>query len=200
MSIIRGVCVAAFAVVLTACASKGEDYFGAQDLPPLVFPAGQETRQVKPLFPIPPATAATPAEWPKKFEVPRPRPLAEGADMPAANAPAQPSGSERPELSLDGNGYSVLTIRGDFNAIWDNLEQALKAAGVKVEDRDQGIGQYYLSLADTDGKKATYQLRVTRGQSAYTLTLQKDDDTLASQEMTRTLFESIVARWPGDKP
>lgn len=198
MSHIRGFGLAVVALVLTACASKGEDYFRAQELPPLVFPQGQETRPIKPLFPIPPETVKP--VWPDKFEVPRPRPLVDADGAAQAATPAQVVGGERPELTQDGNGYAVLTIQGDFNAIWDRLDQALHAAGVKVEDRDQGLAQYYLSLADTDGKRATYQLRLTRGLSAYTLTLQKDDDTLASQDMTRTLFESIVARWPGDKP
>lgn len=189
--------VMALAVLMAGCASKGEDYFRAQDLPPLDFPEGVETRQIKPLFPIPPVTASR-TEWPAKFQVPRPPALVE---VPAAPEPAPvQTGSDRPELTVDGNGYALLSVKGDFNSVWDRLDQALRAAGVKIEDRDQRLAQYYLNLADADGKKATYQLRVTRGQSSYSLTLQKDDDTLATQAMTRTLFESIVARWPGDKP
>ena len=42
------------------------------------------------------------------------------------------------------------------------------------------------------------RLYVTRSQAAYTLALQKDDDTLAPQAMTKTLFESIVRHWPAD--
>lgn len=197
MRIAHGVLLSGL-VLLAGCASKGEDYFQAKDLAPLKVPEGAETRQVKPLLPIPPVTAAR-TEWPAKFEVPRPPPMVEAAESPEPAAPAQ-AGADRPELTVDGNGYAVLSVKGDFNSVWDRLDQALRTAGVKVEDRDQGLAQYYLSLADSDGKKATYQLRVTRGQSAYSLTLQKDDDTLAPQAMTRTLFESIVARWPGDKP
>lgn len=198
MMLFRQVCLTLLVVGVSACASKGEDYFHAVDLPPLTLPDGQESRQIKPLFPVPPAAAAQ-AAWPEKFEVPRPRPM-EAQPEQVVPLPSQQAGSDKPELTVDGNGYAVLSVRGDFNAIWDRLDQALRAAGVKVEDRDQGLSQYYLNLADADGKKATYQLRVTRGQSSYSLTLQKDDDTLASQDMTRTLFESIVARWPGDKP
>lgn len=194
----RGVCMTVLALGLSACASRGEDYFAARELPALKLPEGQESRQIKPLFPVPPATSAQKA-WPDRFEVPRPRPMEILAEQSAPASDTQ-AGNEKPELTVDGNGYAVLSVRGDFNAIWDSLDQALRAAGIKVEDRDQGLSQYFLSLADANGKKATYQLRVIRGQSAYNLTLQKDDDTLASQDMTRTLFESIVARWPGDKP
>ena len=198
MSLFRGACLALLMLGLAGCASKGEDYFQAQDLPPLNVPEGQEARQIKPLFPIPPA-ASVQTDWPKKFIVPRPRPI-DVLPEQVAPLPGPEKGADKPELTVDGNGYAALSVQGDFNAIWDRLDQALRAAGVKVEDRDQGLSQYYLSLADADGKKATYQLRVMRGQSAYNLTLQRDDDTLASQDMTRTLFESIVARWPGDKP
>lgn len=198
MRLLQGFCLVALATGLAGCASKGEDYFHAQDLPALRFPDGQETRQVKPLFPIPPVTVAQ-AEWPDKFEVPKPRPMTETA-VPDQPAPAKVDGSDKPDLTVDGNGYAVLSVQGDFNAVWDGLDQALRTAGVKIEDRDQALAQYYLSLVDANGKRATYQLRVTRGLSAYTLTLQKDDDNLAPQAMTRTLFESIVARWPGDKP
>lgn len=198
MTVFRIVMLSGLSVFLAACAGRGEDYQRAEELPALVLPAGQDARPIKPLFPVPPATVKP--EWPDKFVVPRPRPMTEVVEeVPVAGANGTLP-SERPTLTQDGNGYAVLSIRGDFNAIWDGLDQALRAASIKVEDRDQGLSQYYLSLADVDGKRATYQLRVTRGQSAYNLTLQKDDDTLASQDMTRTLFESIVARWPGDKP
>jgi len=183
--------------LLTACVGPFRDrslvYREAADVPPLALPDGQETRPVRPLFPVPPETGTV--EWPKKFEVPRPRPLP--ADTASASpAPAQASSVGKPVLSQDGNGYPVLSIQGDFNAVWDGLDQALRAASVKVEDRDQRLSLYYLRLADAAGKQATYQLRVTRGQTAYVLALQQDDDTLAPQAMTRTLFESIASRWP----
>lgn len=198
MTVFRIVMLSGLSACLAACAGRGEDYQRAEELPALVLPAGQDARPIKPLFPVPPA--AVKPEWPAKFVVPRPRPMAEVVVETPVTGADSPQTSERPTLTQDGNGYAVLSIRGDFNAIWDGLDQALRAASVKIEDRDQSLSQYYLSLADVDGKRATYQLRVTRGQSAYNLTLQKDDDTLAAQDMTRTLFESIVARWPGDKP
>lgn len=198
MTLFRGVCMTVLALGLSACASKGEDYFHAKELPALTLPEGQESRQIKPLFPVPPVTTA-PTAWPDKFEVPRPRPM-DVLPEQTAPSPGPQVTSDKPELTVDGNGYAVLSVQGEFNAVWDRLDQALRGAGVKVEDRDQGLSQYFLSLTDANGKKATYQLRVMRGQSSYSLTLQKDDDTLASQDMTRTLFESIVARWPGDKP
>ncbi|HEX4870439.1 MAG TPA: outer membrane protein assembly factor BamC [Moraxellaceae bacterium] len=171
-----------------------DEYRSARELPPLTLPAGAETRPIKPRYAIPPGPV--PTTWPKKFEVPRPRPLVvaeEGAATATPGAPA--AAAERPALTQDGNGYPLMSVSGDFNAIWDRLEEALRRAGVKVEDRDQRVSLYYLRLNDATGRNVPYQLRLARTQSAYTLTLQMDDDTLAPQETSRTLFEALVRYW-----
>ncbi|MDP2245765.1 outer membrane protein assembly factor BamC [Pseudomonas sp.] len=185
-------------VLVTACVGpfrdRALDYRQAQDVAPLVLPAGQEARPVRPLFPVPPETG--PVEWPAKFEVPKPRPLPQDAVSGVAAPTPDVKGANKPVMTQDGNGYPVLSIQGEFNAVWDTLDQALRAANVKIDDRDQRLAMYFLSLANTDGKPVIYQLRVTRGQTDYTLALQQNDDTLAPQAVTRTLFESIVSRWP----
>lgn len=175
---------------------RASDYRSAKEAAPLQFPDGQETRAIKPLYPIPPGPEAG-IDPTKKFEAPKPKPLAvlpEAAPVPNAT----PAPVQKPVLTQDGNGYPVVSIEGDFNPIWDRLDESLRAGNTKVDDRDQRVGLYYLTLPDAEGKKMPYQLRVTRGQSAYTLTLQKDDDTLAPQSTTKTLFESIVNNWPKD--
>ena len=186
---------------LTACSSyfrdRASDYRTAEELPPLTLPAGQDSRPIKPLYPIPATGAEAKAEWPKKFVAPQPKPLELAPETASASElPGTPVAPEKPVLTQDGNAYPVLNIAGDFNPIWDRLDIALRASNVKIDDRDQRVGLYYLDLPDPDGKKTIYQLRVTRSQSAYVLALQKDDDTLAPEAMTRTLFESIVSHWP----
>lgn len=186
-------------LVLGGCSSIAgpDEYRSARELPPLALSAGAETRTIRPLYAIPPGPL--PESWPKKFEVPRPRPLdvtAQSSPAPAAAAAA----AGRPVLGQDGNGYPIASIAGDFNAIWDRLEESLRAAGVKVEDRDQRLSLYYLRLDDESGKGVAYQLRLGRAQSAWTLTLQKDDDTLAPRATSETLFDAIARHWPGDGP
>lgn len=181
---------------LAGCSSlRGPDeYRSARELPPLALPAGTESRPIRPLYAIPPGPV--PSTWPAKFEVPKPRPLAVAAGEDAPAAGGAPAVADKPVLTQDGNGYPLVSISGDFNAIWDRLQEALAKAGVKVEDRDQRVSLYYLRLSDATGKDIPYQLRLSRAQSAWTLTLQKDDDTLAPQETTRSLFEGIVNNWP----
>lgn len=189
--------VAGLAGCSTYFRDRASDYRTARELPPLTLPKGQDSRPIKPLYPIPAGGTVARPEWPKKFEAPQPKPLSLSAEASSVAAPdASVSVPEKPVLTQDGNAYPVLSIAGDFNSIWDRLDIALRTGNVKVDDRDQRIGLYYLDMPAPDGKKAIYQLRVTRSQSAYTLALQKDDDTLAPEAMTRTLFESIVSHWP----
>lgn len=194
-----GMCILLVATT-TGCSTyfrdRASDYRTAKEGAPLQFPEGQETRAIKPLYPVPPGPESS-VNLSKKFEAPKPKPLAVLPEAtPAPTTAATPL--QKPVLTQDGNGYPVVSIEGDFNAIWDRLDEALRAGSVKVDDRDQRVGLYYLTLPDAEGKKAAYQLRVSRGQTAYALTLQKDDDTLAPQATTKTLFESIVSNWPKD--
>lgn len=194
---VRGLVGLMVVALLAGCTSlRGPDeYRTAREVPPLALPANAETRPIKPLYAIPPGPV--PQAWPKKFVVPPPKPLVVAADgngdKPAASATAV---ADKPVLTQDGNGYPLVSIGGDFNAIWDRLDEALRAGGIKVDDRDQRVAMYYLRLDDATGKSTPYQLRLARTQSAYTLTLQADDDTLAPQETSRSLFEAIVKHWP----
>lgn len=189
--------------LLAGCSAlRGPDeYRSARELPPLALAEGAETRPIKPLYAVPPGSL--PQSWPEKFEVPKPRPLALADEAAATGSGALAATvADRPVLTQDGNGYPLMSVGGDFNAIWDRLEEALRRAGVKIEDRDQRVSLYYLRLDDATGKGIPYQLRLARAQSAFTLTLQKDDDTLAPQDTSRALFESIVDHWsePERKP
>jgi uncharacterized lipoprotein len=184
--------------VLAGCSSAGNpasDYRMAREVPSLTIPAGVETRPIKPLYPIPPGPV--PKEWPKKFKAPAPKPLVI-PEVAVTDKAVGPAVTEKPVLTQDGNGSPLISISGDLNVIWDGLEKALRKANVKIDDRDQRIGLYYVSLSDEVGKNTPYQLRVTRGQTAYTMTLQKDDDTLAPKSTTQSLFEDIVRNWPED--
>lgn len=192
----RGLCVAVLLGLLCACSGleRSPEYRSAREAPPLVLPPSADARPIKPLFPIPPGPVLK--VWPEKFQVPAPKPLVLAeTPVPDAAAVALPV-AEKPVLTQDGNGYPLISIAGDFNAIWDRLGEALHRAGVKVSDRDQRTGLYYLNLDDETGKGVPYQLRLSRGQSSYTLTLQKDDETLAPKATTQALFETIVNRWP----
>lgn len=193
---LRVAALSALVFALAACSTfrdRSADYQTAENAPLLQFPAGSEARPLRDLYPIPAISSQTKLSG--KFEVPAPKPL-----LVAQPGAAEPLGKEQANAQLtlgqDGNGYPTLQAQGGFSQIWDKLDQALKAADVKIDDRNQSLGLYFLRLPNAESKLDSYQLRVTRGVNAYALSLQKDDDTLASPALTKTLFEKIQAKWP----
>lgn len=187
------------ATSVTACSTwfrdRASDYRTVEDQPALVLPEGSDTRPIRPLYPVP---AGEVGQWDmkKKMKAPQPKPLVINDEAVASQPANTPQAPQRPVLTQDGNGYPLVSVEGDFYAVWDRVGEALKAANVNVDDRNQGVGLYYLKLNDANGKPAIYQLRVSRGQSACMLMLQQDDDTLAPQATAKALFESIVRYWP----
>ncbi len=193
---IRAAALSALVVTLAACSTfrdRAADYQKAENLPPLQFPSGSEARPLRDLYPIPAISNAAPLSG--KFEVPAPKPLTQAQAVATESATQEPAAAQL-TLGQDGNGYPTLQLQGGFSQIWDKLEQALKAAEVKIEDRNQSLGLYFLQLPNAEGKLESHQLRLTRGVNAYALSLQKDDDTLATPALTKTLFEKIQAKWP----
>jgi outer membrane protein assembly factor BamC len=195
-------------VVLLAAAGLGacslfpdhsNDYRTAPELPRVTLPAGMETRPFTDAYPVP-AQTVKPVWKSKKFEVPAPAPLVLSGDIPADAAINHNEPQNVVTRVQDGNGYPALNVTGGFNQIWDALDQTLHAAAIKVDDRNQSLGLYYLDLADPTGKIQPYQLKVTRALNAYSLSLQKDDDTLAPQATASDLFDKIQAKWPRSSP
>lgn len=181
---------------------RGDDYRSAKNLPAMQFPQGPAVRPLKDLYPIPAESTAgvVPAVVTNKsgkFEVPKPKPLVV-AELGAPEKTPTDNGPENTlALSQDGNGYPTLNASGSFNQIWDTLDTVLRQAGIKVDDRNQSLGLYYLTLQNPPAGKKTepFQLKITRGMNAYTLSLQKDDDTLAPQAVASDLFDKIQAKW-----
>lgn len=188
-----------FAVVLGVVALAGcsllpdhdIDYSKATNLPRMTQ-LGGEGQGVSDLFPIPEGQAAASVHS-GRFVVPQPRPLA----ISAAAADAAPTAA--PEQSVviatDGNGYPTLNVGGSFDQVWDALDQALRAASVKIDDRNATLALYYIRVPAADGALTPFQLKVSRTVSGYALTLQKDDDTLAPQPIASRLFETLQTKW-----
>jgi len=181
--------------VVSACSwipDHDQDYRLAQDIPHITLPPGGATRPLVDIYPVPAETVKP--SWPAgKFVTPKPMPVAisgVGGDLPAAD-----SADSTATLTHDGNGYPGLSVSGDFYQVWDTLDQALLSAGVKIDDRNETLSIYYLQLPDADGKLSTYQLKVTRAVNAYTMALQKDDDTLAPLPVAVALFDKIQTKW-----
>lgn len=185
------------ALVLSACSTfrdRGGSYQEAQDLPPTQLGEQVAAKELKPLYPIPPAVGEfKPVE---KFVVPAPKPIVVEEKAAVQKSDAVSSVSEL-ALIQDGNGYPSLQATGDFDQVWDHLGTALKAADIRIDDRNQSLGIYFVLLSESGAKKPeAFQLKVTRGSVGNSISLQNDEDTLAPAPVAKALFEKIQAKWP----
>ena len=103
--------------------------------------------------------------------------------------------ASKPQIVNDGNGHPVLQTNGDILQVWDTLNKALAAANIKVSDRNQTLGLYFVDL-NKEGKSAAYQLKVIRTSNDNVISLQKDDDTLAEPELSQQTLERLLNHWP----
>ncbi len=193
-------------VLLNGCSLMPDhslDYQRATDLPSLKLAQdGQITRSIKPLYAIPDIDAATVQTQAvvtegkgrsKHFVAPLPKPLVV-ASSKDSTPPLTPI-SIKPQIVSDGNGHPVMQTAGDILQVWDNLNKALTAANIKVSDRNQSLGLYFVELTQ-DGKKVAYQLKLTRTSNDNVISLQKDDDTIADSDLSQRTLENVLKNWP----
>lgn len=176
------------------------DYQQARNVPPLQLPDGQSPRTIQPLYPIPEVQVAPDRQAvvvegqgrSQRFVAPPPKPLLKTA---VAEQPQTPAIASKPVIVGDGNAHPMLQISGDMLKVWDNLAAALKAANIRVTDRNQSLGLYFVELT-VAGKKSNYQVKLTRTNNDNLVSLQKDDDTVAESDVSQSLFESLLKSWP----
>ena len=188
---------------LSACSflpDRSLDYLQAKNVPPLVV-STTDSRSIKPLYAIP--DIATPTQTvvlvqgegrKQRFVAPLPKPLVVAGQSSAVD-PKPTVLASKPQIVNDGNGHPVLQMNGDILQVWDTLNKALAAANIKVSDRNQTLGLYFVDLIK-DGKSAAYQLKVIRTSNDNVISLQKDDDTLAEPELSQQTFERLLNHWP----
>jgi uncharacterized lipoprotein len=176
------------------------DYLQAKNLPPLVVSTA-DSRSIKPLYVIP--EVASPEQTvilvqgegrKQRFVAPLPKPLVVTGPSSAVD-PKPTVLASKPQIVNDGNGHPVLQTNGDILQVWDTLNKALTAANIKVSDRNQTRGLYFVDL-NKDGKSTAYQLKVIRTSNDNVISLQKDDDTLADSELSQQTFERLLNHWP----
>lgn len=191
-------------VMLSGCGllpDRSLEYQQAQTTAPLVLPAGDK-RSIKPLYAIPEITTAPDQAVvlvegkgrKQRFVAPIPKPLLVANSSAELKATAVTT-TTKPNIVNDGNGHPVLQSNGDILQVWDTLNAALAAANIKISDKNQSLGLYFIELS-SDGKKAGYQLKVIRTSNDNVISLQKDDDTLVDAELSQQIFERLLSHWP----
>jgi uncharacterized lipoprotein len=176
------------------------EYQQAKTLPPLVLSTG-DSRVIKPLYAIPeiaipeqPVILVEGKGRKQRFVAPLPKPLTVIATQQAESS-LKPIVETKPQIVNDGNGHPVLQSSGDILQVWDKLNKALTAANIKVSDRNQSLGLYFVELSK-DGKNTLYQLKLIRTSNDNVISLQKDDETLVESELSQQTFERLLNHWP----
>lgn len=197
---LSGFCV----VLLSGCSlfpDRSLDYLQAKTIQPL--PADNQTRIIKPLYPIPVVT--TSAEQTaslvktkgrkQEFVAPSPKPLVV-TESEQTVAKAEDVVEQKPNLIFDGNQHPVLMITGEQLKLWEQLGQAINAAKVKITDRNQSSGLYFIELSQTNNKKEAYLLKLTSTAAKTVVSLQKDEDTLADSVLSQQILTELIKHWP----
>ena len=191
-------------VLLSGCSlfpDRSLDYLQAQSIQPL--PTDNQTRSIKPLYQIPAVT--TPAEQAaqivqgkgrkQEFVAPSPKPLVV-TESEQTVSKTQIIVEQKPSLAFDGNQHPVLMITGEQLKLWEQLGQAINAAKVKITDRNQSSGLYFIELSQTNNKKEAYLLKLTSTAAKTVVSLQKDEDTLADSALSQQILTELIKHWP----
>ena len=177
------------------------DYLQAKTVQPLA--TDSQTRSIKPLYAIPVVT--TSAEQTvqlvqtkgnkQEFVVPSPKPLVIAQEQTVLTQAADVL-AQKPSLIFDGNQHPVLTLAGEQLKIWEQLGQAINTAKVKITDRNQSSGLYFIELSQTNNKKESYLLKLSSTAAKSVISLQKDEDTLADSALSQQILTELIKHWP----
>lgn len=121
----------------------------------------------------------------------------------------------RVSLSEDGNGNPVLNLGADFDRAWSGIGRALEMGDVRVDDLNRSLGVYYINLAEgaqkpdetpglfgrlfggeadqqaLDARAERYQVRVLSVGDNVQVTVEKDLNTVAPNDIARRILGLI---------
>jgi len=120
----------------------------------------------------------------------------------------------RVTLSRDGNGNPFLSLDADFDRAWSSIGRALEMSNVRVDDINRSLGVYYINLAekaekddkpgffgrlfgrgkkpqDAKAKAERYQVRLSRSAEEVQVTVEKDMNTFAPEEVARRVLSML---------
>lgn len=123
-------------------------------------------------------------------------------------------------LGVDGSGNPVLTLQTDLDRAWVAVGRALERSGIAVDDINRSLGVYYIqaeggsvidasenadepgffarlfgrSQRDNKDRQDTlqrYEVRLTESASSVQVTVDKDINASAPQDLARSVLERI---------
>lgn len=165
-------------------------YREAGSIAPLPIPEGVSTRPIQPLYPIPDVAEGVRPPDVDKAGVPFPPAL---PLLTTDTLPALPDVAGRLPVALgtDGNGIPELRVVGPRERVWDELNRAVVASGIRVVDRNQSLG-----VIEIEVSQEPFQLRLVRATESFMVSLQRNDTALAPIPLARNVLAALESRWP----
>jgi outer membrane protein assembly factor BamC len=176
--------------------------------------AGQAELPIQDAYVIPPVTlssaSAIELDEDGDFIVPSPESLvAMEEEQESALLSEMKTDALNPRLERDGAGTQVLRLNGRYGVAWTSVAEALANSDYTLTDLNRSTGTYYITIFDPTaeqpeksfwqwltnsnelGVEVDYLLKMNRSRLGVYLSLQKDLETLADDELAVSFFTDL---------
>lgn len=205
----RIVAVLIASLLLASCSffgiyNRANDYLSAEEGAVTLLPDGSPLVAVD-RYQIP--DVGKELAKPETVETPAPLPLLEEEEQTSTSLAAYQSQGLNVRLEHDGAGALIMHLDGDFAALWAEVTDAIAASSLRLTDLNRSTGTWYLSIEERLGSEKrgwwsrlwrkdkvvvnTYMLKLSRTRLGGYLSLLKDADTLASEELNQSVLEEL---------
>ncbi len=176
--------------------------------------AGQAELPIQDAYVIPPITltsaSAIELDEDGDFIVPSPKSLVVmEEEQESALLSEMKTDAINPRLERDGAGTQVLRLNGRYGVAWTSVAEALANSDYTLTDLNRSTGTYYITIFDPTaeqpeksfwqwltnsnelGVEVDYLLKMNRSRLGVYLSLQKDLETLADDELAVSFFTDL---------
>ncbi len=197
---------------LTGCSylfpNESLDYLETAESPETRMPEGISLQET-PRYPVPAASASA-GSLPEKFIAPTPDRLVETDedDERVTSLSEYQSYDTNPRLEKDGSGTEILRLSTPFAVSWARVTEVISESDILLSDLNRSIGTYYVDLPNPEAvedtrswwKKlwsappepvATFLLKMNRAGDGVYLSLLKDPETLADEDLTHRVLSEL---------
>lgn len=144
-----------------------------------------------------------------EFVVPSPQFLVVVEEDNSATLSEQQTVALNPRLERDGAGTQVLRLNGHFASAWTTVAEALAESEYTLTDLNRSTGTYYITIFDPTaerpeksfwqwltnsnelGVEVNYLLRMNRSRLGVYLSLQKDLEVLADDQLAVSFLTDL---------
>lgn len=193
---------------------RAQDYLKAEEQPRMKSTAAQPELPIQDAYVIPEITktadSAIVLDEDGDFVVPQPVMLAiEEEEQDAALLSEMKKVDLNPRLERDGAGTQVLRLEGQFGFAWTAVSEALTESEYTLTDLNRSTGTYYITIFDPEaeqpeksfwqwltssnekGVEVPYLVKMNRSRLGVYLSLQKDLETLADDELAQRFLTDL---------